>query len=74
MSTSGQAGRSNNLEYDERDKRDDGDRRRTSTPFTYTITGPNPVTYVEICDADGQITRISVPPRSTWKMAKISLS
>jgi hypothetical protein len=71
MNTSGQAGRSSNLE---RDEQDDGDRRRASTPFTYAITGPGPVAYVEICDADGQITRISVPPGSTWKMATISLS
>jgi len=68
---SSRAGRSSDLRSDEWG---DGDRRQTSTPFTYTITGPNPVAYVEICGADGQITRISVPPGSTWKMAKISLS
>ena len=66
-----QAGRNGDLRSDEWG---DGDRRRISTPFTYTIAGPNPVAYVEIYDADGRITRISVPPGSIWKMAKISLS
>ena len=72
MNDSGRAGRSNDPEHDERDERDDGGRRRASV--AYTVTGPKPVAYIEICDADGQVTRVFVPPGSTWRMATISLS
>jgi len=74
MNASVQAGRSSDPEPYERDEQDDRDRHRASTPFTYTVTGSTPVAYVEIFDENGQVTRVSVPPGSTWKVAAVSLS
>ena len=60
-------------ELDGHDELDEGNRHRPSK-FTFTVGGPAAVAYVEICDVDGGVTRVSVPPGSIWKAEKITLS